>query len=59
VVEITVKDFYAEGFEAMEQVYQYWWKTCRDMAVFSRYEFQKFNVLCEFVTNFLTLPRTT
>jgi hypothetical protein len=44
------KDFYAAGFDALVkrwegQVYQYWWRICREINVFSRFEYHMFYVL--------------
>jgi hypothetical protein len=52
------KDFYAAGFEAPGQVYQCWWRICRERNVLSRFEYLTFYVSYPFVTYLLTLPRT-
>jgi hypothetical protein len=47
------KDFYAAGSDtgkAMGQVYQCWWRMCRELHVYSRFEFHMFYVLYPFVT---------
>jgi hypothetical protein len=61
VVETTVKIFLCSGFrltgKAMGQVYQCWWRICREINVFfSRFEYNMFYVLFPFVTYLLTLP---
>jgi hypothetical protein len=43
--------------KAMGQVYQCWWRNCRDIDVFSRFEYHIFYILYPFVTYLLTLPR--
>jgi hypothetical protein len=44
--------------KAMEQMYQCWWRICREINVFFfRFEDHIFHVLCQFVTYLLTLPR--
>jgi hypothetical protein len=43
--------------KAMGQVYQCWWKICREINVFSRFEYHMFYVLYPFVTYLLTFPR--
>jgi hypothetical protein len=51
------KDIYAAG-KAMGQVYQYWWRICREINVFSsRFEYHMFCVLYPIVTYLLTFPR--
>jgi hypothetical protein len=61
VVETTVKRLLCCGFrrtgKAMGQVYQFWWRTCREIIVFS-FDYYMFFVLYPFVTYLLTLPRT-
>jgi hypothetical protein len=56
------KNFYAAGFrhtgKSMGQVYEYWWRICREINNFSRFECHMFYVLCPFVTYLLSLPRT-
>jgi hypothetical protein len=55
------KDFYASGFrrtgKAMEQLYQCWWRICREINFFFRFEY--FCVLYPFVTYLLAVPSTT
>jgi hypothetical protein len=42
----------------MGQVYECWWRTCREINVFfSSFEYHVFYVLYPFVTYLLTLPR--
>jgi hypothetical protein len=41
----------------MRQVYQCWWRICREIYVFSRFQYHMFYVLYPFVTYLLTLPR--
>jgi hypothetical protein len=41
----------------MGQVYQCWWRICREINIFLRFEYHEFYVLYPFVTLFLTLPR--
>jgi hypothetical protein len=61
VAEITVERLLCCGFQridkAMGQVYQCWWRICREINVFSRYEYHMFYVLYLFVTYLLTVPR--
>jgi hypothetical protein len=42
----------------MGQVYQCWWRICRDINVLSSSEYHIFYVLYTFVTYLLTLPRS-
>jgi hypothetical protein len=43
----------------MGQVFQCWWRICRDINVFFfRFEYHMFCVLYPFLTYLLTLPRT-
>jgi hypothetical protein len=62
VAETTVKRFLCCGFrrtgKAMGHVYQCWWRICREINVFPRFEYHMFYVLYPFVTCLLTLPRT-
>jgi hypothetical protein len=62
VAETTVKRLLCCGFrrsgKAMGQVYQCWWRVCREINVFSKFECHMFYVLYPFVTYLLTLPRT-
>jgi hypothetical protein len=62
VVETTVKRLLCCGFRGtgkeMGQVYQCWWRICREINVFSKLENHMFNVLYPFVTYLLTLSRT-
>jgi hypothetical protein len=44
--------------KTMEQMYQCWWRICREINVFSRLEYHMFYVLYPFVAYLLTLPRT-
>jgi hypothetical protein len=45
--------------KAMRQLYQCWWRICREINVFfSRVGYYMFYVLYPFVTYLLTLPRT-
>jgi hypothetical protein len=52
VAETTVKRFLCCGFrragKAMGQVYQCWWRICREVNVFSRFEYHMFYVLYPF-----------
>jgi hypothetical protein len=43
--------------KAMGQVYQCWWRICREINVFCRFECHMSYVLYPFVTYLLTLPR--
>jgi hypothetical protein len=38
-------------------MYQCWWRICRDINVFARFEYHMFYVLYSFVTYLLTFPR--
>jgi hypothetical protein len=40
----------------MGQVYQCWWRICRKINVFPRFEYHMFYVLYPIVTYLLTLP---
>jgi hypothetical protein len=42
----------------MGQVYQCWWRICREIHFFTKFDYHKFYVLYQFVTYLLTLPRT-
>jgi hypothetical protein len=57
----TDKRLLSCGFQrtdkAMGQVYQCWWRICRETNVFSSFEYYMFYVLYQFVTYLLTLPR--
>jgi hypothetical protein len=57
VVETTVKRLLCCGFrrtgKAMGQMYQCWW-SCREINVFSGFEYHMFYVLYPFVTYLLT-----
>jgi hypothetical protein len=44
--------------KAMGQVYQFWLRICREINVFSMFEYHVFYVLYPFVTHLLTLSRT-
>jgi hypothetical protein len=61
VAETTVKRLLCCGFrrtsKAMGQVYQWWWRICREINVRFRVECHMFYVLYPFVTYLLTLPR--
>jgi hypothetical protein len=60
VAEITAKRLLCCGFrrtgKAMGQVYQCWWRICREINVFPRFEYHVFYVLYPFGTYLLTLP---
>jgi hypothetical protein len=60
-VEATVKRLLCCGFrrtgKATGQEYQCWWRICREINVFPRFEYHMFYVLYQFVTYLLTLPR--
>jgi hypothetical protein len=43
--------------KAMGQVYQCWWMICREINVFSSFEYHIFYVSFPFVTYLLILPR--
>jgi hypothetical protein len=62
VVEITVKRLLCCAFRRTDkeigQVYQCCWRSCREINVFSKSEFNMFYVLYPFVTCLLTFPRT-
>jgi hypothetical protein len=61
VAEITVKILLCCGFrsagKAMEQVYQCWWRICREIKILSRFEYHMFYGLYPFVSYLLSLPR--
>jgi hypothetical protein len=61
VTETTVKILLCCGFrrtdKAMGQVYQCWWRVCREINMFSSFEYHIFYVLCPFVIYLHTLPR--
>jgi hypothetical protein len=61
VVETTVKRLLCSGVrttgKAMRQVYQCWWRICREINVFPRFEYHMFYVLYPFVTYILTFLR--
>jgi hypothetical protein len=63
VTETTEKRLLCCGFrrtgKAMGQVYQCWWRICREIDVLPRFEYHMFYVLYPFVTYLLTLPRIT
>jgi hypothetical protein len=44
--------------KSMGQVYQCWWRICREINVFPMLEYNMFYVLYPFVTYLLTLPST-
>jgi hypothetical protein len=43
----------------MGRIYQCWWRICREINVFSRFEYHMFYVLYPFVTYLMALPRIT
>jgi hypothetical protein len=61
VAETTVKRLLCCGFrrtgKAMGQVYQCWWRICREVNIVPRYEYHMFYFLYPFVACLLTLPR--
>jgi hypothetical protein len=63
VTETAVKKLLCCGFrrtgKAIRQAYQCWWRIYREIHVFSRFEYQIFYVLYQFVTYLLTLLRVT
>jgi hypothetical protein len=63
LAETTVKKLLCCGFrrtgEEMGQVYQCCWRICREINVFSRFEYYKFYVLYPFVTCLLALHRNS
>jgi hypothetical protein len=60
VTETAVQRLLCYGFrrtgKAIGQLYQCWWKICREINFFSRFEYHVFYVLHPFVTYLLTLP---
>jgi hypothetical protein len=62
VAETTVRRLLCCRFlgtgKAMGELYQCWWRICREINVFSRFEHHIFYVLYPFVTYSLTVPRT-
>jgi hypothetical protein len=62
-VETTVNRLPCCGFQctgkAMGQVYQCCWRICREINVFTRFEYHMFYVSYPFVTYLLTLPRVS
>jgi hypothetical protein len=58
VAETTVKRLLSCGFrrngKAMGHVYQCWWRVCREINVFPRFEYHMSYVLYPFVTYVLT-----
>jgi hypothetical protein len=62
VVETTVKRLPCCGFrrtgKVIGQVYQCWWRICREIRVFSRFEYHIFYFLYPSVTYLLTLPHS-
>jgi hypothetical protein len=42
--------------KAVRQVYQCWWSICREINVFSKFEYHMFYVLYPYLTYLLTLP---
>jgi hypothetical protein len=61
MAETTVQRLLCCGFrriaKAMGQVYQWWWRICREINVFPRFKYHMFYVLFPFVTYLLTLIR--
>jgi hypothetical protein len=61
VAQTTIKRLLCCGFrrnnEAIGQVCQCWWRICREIKVFPRFEYHMFYVLYPFVTYLLTLCR--
>jgi hypothetical protein len=61
MAETRVKILLCYGFrstdKAMGQVYQCWWRICRETNVFLRFEYHKFYILYPFLNYLLTLPR--
>jgi hypothetical protein len=61
VPEIIVRRLLCCGFrrsgKAIGQVYQCWWRICREINVSSRFEYHMFYVLQPFVSYLLILPR--
>jgi hypothetical protein len=61
VAKTSIKRLLCCGFrrtgKAMGQVYQWWWRICREVNVFPRFEYHMFHVLYPFVAYLLTLPR--
>jgi hypothetical protein len=45
--------------KAMGQVYQCWWRICREINCFPRFQYHMFYVSYPFVTYLLTLPPTS
>jgi hypothetical protein len=61
VAETAVKilqccEFWHTG-KAVGQVYQWWWMTCQEINLFSKFEYHMFYVFYLFVTYLLILPR--
>jgi hypothetical protein len=60
VAETTVKRLLSCRFQhtgkTMGQVYQCWWRSCREINVFSRFKYHMLHVLYQFVTHLLTVP---
>jgi hypothetical protein len=52
------KDFRRTG-KAMGQVYQSWWRICREINIYSRFEYHMSHVLYPSVTYLLTLSRSS
>jgi hypothetical protein len=61
VAETTVKRLLCCGFQCtgkiMGQVYQCWWRICREVKVLSKFKYRIFYVLYQSVTYLLSLPR--
>jgi hypothetical protein len=60
VAKTTVKKLLRCGFrrtgKMMGQVCQCWWRTCREITVFSSSDYHMFYISYPFVTYLLTLP---
>jgi hypothetical protein len=61
VAETTDKRLLCCGFrstgKAMGHVYQFWWRICREINVFSSFKYHMIYVLYQFMICLLTLPR--
>jgi hypothetical protein len=61
VAKTAIKRLLCYGFrhtgKAMEQVYQCWWRICREISVFSRFWYHMYYVLYPVVAYLPTLPR--
>jgi hypothetical protein len=62
VAETTVRRLLCCGFrhagKAMGQLYQCWWRICREINIFPNFEYHMFYILYPFVTYWLTLRRS-